>query len=74
MKPVLGSLGANTLVILTPEESKLLREVLQACPFAWDDSSKEARARLAIAAGILRGTAHLQAEFDSLQKAKKHGK
>lgn len=60
MKPVLGSLGANTLVILTNQEMAAIRADL-----GDDDAIK------ALRSGIQRGTAHLQAEFADLQKAKR---
>ncbi len=69
MKPVLGSLGANTLVILTPAESRQLREALEElCQHGGHTALK------AFNSGIARGTAHMQAEFDALQKAKKQGR
>jgi hypothetical protein len=70
VKPVLGSLGANTLVILTAAESQLLREALD--PVAMQDDRDAALE--AFNAGIQRGTAHLNAEFADLQRAKKQGK
>lgn len=70
MKPVLGSLGANTLVILTHEEVDMIREALE-------DENCRSGGRVAtdaLNAGIARGTAHLEAEFAALQKERKRGK
>lgn len=74
MKPVIGNLGANTLVVLTPAESSLLRAQLDPQPGQTNSAQHQDAALKAFNAGIARGTAHLTAEFDALQKAKKQGK
>ncbi len=71
MKPVLGSLGANTLVILTAQEMAAIRAQLDPSEGQTNSAQHQEAARKALAAGIQRGTAHLQAEFADLQKAKK---
>ena len=70
MKPVLGSLGANTLVILTAAEVAQLKAALD--PESMQDERDDALKVLR--RGIARGTAHLEAEFKALQQAKKQGK
>ncbi len=67
MKPVLGTLGDKTLVILTPAEMDAIRYTLSLD--APSRRGKEAAARDAFNAGIARGTAHMQTELtDRLKK------
>ncbi len=69
MKPVLGTLGANTLVILTPAEMAALRAQLDPQPGQTNSDAHQAAARGALSAGIARGTAHMQTELtDRLKK------
>lgn len=74
MKPVLGSLGANTLVILTPAELAAIRSQLDPDPGQTNSAQHQEAARRALNAGIARGTAHMDEEFKALQRAKKQGK
>ena len=68
MKPVLGSLGANTLVILTPAEMAALRAQLDPQPGQTNSAAHQEAARKALASGIQRGTTHLQAELTTQLK------
>lgn len=56
MKPVLGSLGANTLVILTADEVSSIRKVLEMA------EEYDTVPLAAFDAGLMRGTAHMAKE------------
>lgn len=74
MKPVLGNLGANTLVILTAAEMAAIRTQLDPGPGQTNSAQHQEAARRAFNAGVDRGTTHMAEEFKALQQAKKQGK
>ncbi len=68
MKPVLGTLGDKTLLILTPAEVDRIRTVLTIYLKERGTHSGDT-VLTAFHAGITRGTAHMQAELtDRLKK------
>lgn len=67
----IGNGEGHTLLILTDAESRLLRAVLETLDASFAQQPKCAEALAAFNAGIARGTAKIQEEFDQLQRDKK---